>query len=142
MTAVGANNTRMYYKAGIMTEYTELPYLMEVPEMGGTPEKIDVTVLTDTVKKYMHGIKDMGDFIFKFLYDNSDTTSNYRILKGLQDENTAAQFKLSYPDGTNHLFTALPAVKMDAAAINGALTFSCTMSLQSDITVENPSAGA
>lgn len=137
MNRLTANNTKMYYKSGA-EEFTELEYLMEVPEFGGTPEKIDVTVLSDSVKKYVPGIKDLGDLVFKFLYDNTAETSNYRVLKGMADNNTSATFKISYPDGTAHQFDAVPAVKMDAGSINGALTFSATMILQSDITVSNP----
>lgn len=137
MNRLSANNTKISYKS-TGDSFTELEYLMEVPEFGGTPEKIDVTVLSDSVKKYIPGIKDLGDLVFKFLYDNSTEQSNYRVLKGLADANTTATFKLEYPDGTAHQFDAIPAVKMDAGAINGALTFSCTMAIQSDITVTNP----
>ena len=137
MNRYSANNTKISYKSG-EAEFTQLDYLMEVPEFGGTPEKIDVTVLSDSVKKYVPGIKDLGDLVFKFLYDNSSETSNYRVLKGLADANTAATFKIEYPDGTGHQFDAVPTVKMDAGTVNGALTFSATMLLQSDITVTNP----
>ena len=140
MSRMTANNTKMFYKAGASAQYTELELLMEVPELGATPEKIDVTVLTDSVKRYVNGIKDFGDLVFKFLYDNTSAASNYRVLKGLQDAETEASFKISYPDGTNHEFSATVSVKMDAGSINGALTFSCTMNVQSDITVTNPTA--
>ena len=139
MARLSANNTKMYYKTtGEQADFVELEYLMEVPEFGGAPEKVDVTVLSDAVKKYVPGIVDLGDLVFKFLYDNSTATSNYRVLKGMQDAGAAASFKIEYPDGTAHQFDAVPAVKMDAGAVNGALTFSATMVLQSDITVTNP----
>ncbi len=138
MNRLSANNTKMYYKNGVEAEFSELEYLMEVPEFGGSPEKIDVTVLSDKVKKFVPGIVDLGDLVFKFLYDNSGDTSNYRILKGLEENRTTTTFKIEYPDGTAHQFDAVPAVKMDAGTVNGALTFSATMILQSDITVTNP----
>lgn len=138
MNRLSANNTKFYYKNGTAADFTEIEYLMEVPEFGGTPEKIDVTVLSDKTKRYVPGINDLGDLVFKFLYDNSSETANYRVLKGLADAGTAATFKLEYPDGTSHQFEAVPAVKMDAGSVNGALTFSATMMLQSDITIGNP----
>ena len=138
MNRLSANNTKMYYQGETPETFIELEYLMEVPEFGGTPEKIDVTVLSDKVKKYVSGIQDLGDLVFKFLYDNSSATSNYRVLKGLAVDGTCTTFKLEYPDGTAHQFDAVPAVKMDAGAVNGALTFSVTMVLQSDITVTDP----
>ena len=135
-----ANQTKLSYKVGNAASFTEIPYLMEVPEMGGAPEKIDVTTLSDMVKKYIPGIKDYGDLVFKFLYDNADATANYRVLKGLDDAGTIATFELAYPDDTAHQFDAIPSVKIDAGAINGALTFSVTMLLQSDIETINPTA--
>ena len=132
-----ANQTSFSYKVSGNT-FIEIPHLMEVPEFGGAPEKIDVTTLGDSVKKYIPGIKDYGDLVFKFLYDNSDVTSNFRVLKRLEDAGATAAFQIRYPDQTAHRFDAIPSVKMDAGAINGALTFSVTMLLQSDIAVINP----
>lgn len=138
--AYSANQTKLSCKANGASAFTEIPFLMEVPEFGGTPEKIDVTTLSDTIKQYVPGMKDYGDLVFKFLYDNAETTSNYRVLKAIEDSGTAAAFKLEYPDGTAHEFEAIPAVKLDAGTVNGALTFSATMVLQSDVEVTNPVA--
>ena len=135
--AYSANQTRIFYKTG-GSVFAEIDHLMEIPELGGTPEKIDVTALTDTVKKYIPGIKDYGDLVFKFLYDNAGEAANYRVFKGLADSGAAATFKLEYPDKTTHEFDAIPSVKIDAGVINGALTFSVSMLLQSDVTTGNP----
>ena len=132
------NQTTLSCKVGSAAAYTEIPLLMEVPEFGGTPEKIDVTTLSDTSKQYIPGVKDYGDLVFKFLYETGPG-GNYRILKDLEDgydaadPGTVASFKLEYPDGAAHIFDAIPAVKMDAGAVNGALTFTASMMLQSDI---------
>ena len=140
MNRLSDNSTKISYKTGSgdSATFKELEFLMEVPEFGGAPEKIDVTVLSDKVKKFVPGTVDLGDLVFKFLYDNSSADSSYRVLKGLADAGTAATFQLTYPDGTAHEFDAVPAVKMDAGTLNGALTFSCPMVLQSDIKVTNP----
>ncbi|ATP40699.1 phage tail protein [Solibacillus sp. R5-41] len=137
MAGLLSKDTTLSYKKSGST-YTVLEHLMEVPEMGGDPEKVEVTTLSDGVKKYINGVKDLGDLTFKFLYDNDTADSNFRVLKGLQDANTAAEFKVEYPDGTGHEFSAFVNVKMDAAAVNAAMTFTVGMSLQSDITVTNP----
>lgn len=118
--------------------YTVIDYLLEVPELGGEPEQVDVTTLQDGTRKYIPGIKDLGDLAFQFLYDNSGATSNYRVLKGLQDAGEATAFRVEYPDGTTHDFDALVNVRMDSAAVNAALTFTTTFFLQSEITVTDP----
>ncbi len=91
---------------------------MEVPEFGGTPEKIDVTTLSDSIKKFVNGVVDMGDLAFKFLYDNSSTTANYRVLRGLQEGGTAAVFKLSYPDGIHAKYNALQLLLIQTFCMN------------------------
>jgi len=136
--AFSANQTTLSHGTG--TSFTVIPHLMEVPELGGSPEKIDVTTLADTAKRYIPGIKDYGDLVFKFLYDNRTTGANYRVLKGMEDTGNPVTFRLNYPDGATHTFSAIPAVSMDAGSINGALTFSVTMMLQGSITVGNPTA--
>jgi len=137
--AYSANQSKISYSVD-GGSFVELEHLMEVPELGSTPEKIDVTTLADRAKRYIPGIKDYGDLVFKFLYDNTDVNANYRVLKTMDDNGTTATFKVAYPDGTSHEFDAIPAVKLDAGAINGALTFSATMMLQSDIEIANPVA--
>ena len=158
--AYSANGTKLYYKKLGVGEYAtltggattafptfdtetdEIPYLMEVPELGKTVEKIDITTLSDSVKRYLPGTKDYGDLVFKFLYDNSDSTANYAILRELDEDGEIAAFRLEYPDKdhTAHEFYAIPSVKMDAGALNGALTFSATMLLQSDIEIDTATA--
>ena len=138
MSGILSKDTKLLYKTNGMPDFTEIDLLMEVPELGGDPEKVDVTTLKDSVRKYISGVRDLGDLQFKFLYDNSGPTSNYRILRGLQENNELATFKVEYPDGTGHQFDAYVSVKMDAGTVNAALTFTATMFLQSDIVVTNP----
>ncbi len=142
MAGIATIDTKLSYKTGSETTFAEIEDLMEVPELGGDPEKIEVTTLSDKVKKHIPGVKDLGDLQFKFLYDNSSSDSNYRKLKGLEESKTLATFRVEYPDGTGHEFEAYTNVKMDAAAVNGALTFTAGFSLQSDIEVTNPSTDA
>ena len=142
--ACSTYNTKLFYKIAATDKvydsagYTEIKYLMEVPELGGTVEKIDVTTLSNPVKIYIPGTKDYGDLVFKFIYDNEAATANYRVLKAMDDDSVTASFKIQYPDGTTHEFDAIPSVKLDAGALNGALTFSVTMLLQSKISTINP----
>lgn len=138
MAGLLTKDTTLSYKTGSVSTFTELEHLMEVPELGGDPEKVEVTTLASSVKQYIPGIRDLGDLAFKFLYDNEAIDSNYRVLRGLQESGEVATFRVEYPDGTGHEFEAYVNVKMDAAAVNAAMTFTASMSLQSDINVTNP----
>jgi hypothetical protein len=120
-------------KFGYGSPEKTLPGLLEVSELGGDPEKIDVTTLEDEVKKYIPGVRDLGDLAFKFHYETT-ASSTYTILKGLQKDNKVETYTVTYPDGSKHAFSAYVSVKVDSAAVNGALTCTANFSLQSDIT--------
>lgn len=117
--------------------------LMEIPDLGGTPEKVDVTTLADGSYKYINGLADYGDLAFKFLYDNSTKDSNYRILEQICREvgpktNMIAKVTVTFPDGTIFKFDCLPSITIDGAGVNTALTFTLNCALQSDIKVTHP----
>ena len=117
--------------------------LMEIPDLGGTPEKVDVTTLADGSYKYINGLADYGDLAFKFLYDNSTGDSNYRILQMIERDcnegiGTYAKVTLTFPDETVFEFDCIPSVTIDGAGVNTALTFTLNCALQSDIEVTHP----
>lgn len=129
--------TLSYKKDG--TNYDVIANLQECPELGGTAENVEVTTLADGNKKYIKGIKDFGELAFKFLYDNSGAESNYRIVRGLEEAGNIVEWKVTFPDNTTFAFSGEVTTAIDSAAVNAALTFTATITLNSDITVTNPS---
>lgn len=126
--------------AGILTKDMTLSYgtgeakktltnLMEIPEIGNNaPEKIDVTVLTDDVKKSISGLGDSAqDLAFKFLYEETQFTE----LCALTDTQS---WEVALPNnGKKATFDGTPSVKLGAAAPNGALTYTLNISVESKI---------
>ena len=129
--------TLSYKKEG--STYAEIANLQEGPELGGTAENVEVTTLADGNKKYIKGIKDFGELAFKFLYDNSGAESNYRVVRGLEEGGSVVDWKVTFPDNTSFAFSGEVTTAIDSAAVNAALTFTATITLNSDITVTNPS---
>ena len=137
-------------------EYTVIPGLLEVPDIGGTTEKIDVTTLADTSRQYINGIKDYGELTFKFLYDGlcckdgANDVSNYQFLYDLFEGRNAGgdgpkKWKLQYKSTStrqfNFTFDGYGSLSMDSASVNSALTFTLTITLASDITYMGDIAG-
>ncbi len=118
--------------------YTDLEGLLDIPDMGGEAEKVEVTTLADSHKKYIPGIVDFGDLSFKFLYDNSNANTSYRRLKALVAKKKAVDFEISYPDNSKQQFKAIPTVKRTGVGVNGRLEFVLNLSLQSDVTEVDP----
>ena len=144
-------------KADSTGEYTVIPGLLEVPDIGGTTEKIDVTTLADTSRQYINGIKDYGELTFKFLYDGlcckdgMDDVSNYQFLYDLFEGRNAGskdepkswkiQYKSTPTRQFNFTFKGYGSLSMDSASVNSALTFTLTITLASDITYDGDIAG-
>ena len=116
---------------------TPLPDLQDIPELGGDVEKVEITVLADSNRRYINGIKDYGDLAFTFLYGNAATDS-YRILKGLEAGGLSQDWTITLPDTTKFEFSGFASVKTAASGINEAITFTLNISLNSGITITNP----
>ena len=111
---------------GITLSYgdTELTNLMEIPELGGETEAIEITTLADGAHMYMNGIKNYGDSLaFKFLYEDAQFTA-LNALTGSQE------WTVSLPDGTACSFGGTCSVKLDGVGVNAALTY--TLSVKPD----------
>ena len=115
--------------------YTVIPGLMEIPDLGGTAEKVDITTLEDANYKYINGIKDFGDMSFTFLYDNSGETSNYRVVRGLEESEEVVEWQVAFPDNTTFSFSGQVSTTINGAGVNSAMTFAANISLNSDIVV-------
>ena len=138
MAGILSKDITLSYKKD--SEYVVIPNLQEVPELGGSAEKVDVTTLADGNYTYINGIKDLGDLAFKFLYDNSGAESNYRICRGLEEAGEFVDWKVTFPDGTEFNFSGEASTAIDSASVNSALTFMLNITLNSDIAVTNPTA--
>lgn len=110
------------------SEFTTLTNLQEIPEIGnGEKEMIDVTVLSDDVKKSIAGLGDSAQTLaFKFLYEKEQ-------FQTLMAMNSSMKWKVSMPDGVTASFDGTPAVKFDSAAPNAALTYTLSIGVESKI---------
>lgn len=114
---------------GIKLSYGEnvLTNLMEIPELGGDTEAVEITTLDDAAHMYMDGIKNYGDSLaFKFLYEETQ----FSTLNGLKDSQT---WKVELPDGASCSFGGTCSVKLDGAAVNAALTYTLSIKPNSEM---------
>lgn len=101
--------------------FTELTDLMEIPELGGDTEAIEITTLADAAHMYTDGIKSYGDsLVFKFLYKKEQ----FATLDALKD---STNWKVELPDGASCTFGGTCSVKLDGVGVNAALTYSLSI---------------
>lgn len=123
--AVISKGIKLSYKATTgTTAYTDLTNLQEIPELGGTPETIEITTLADAAHMYTKGILNYGDTLaFIFLYDKTQ----FETLSGLTG---SQQWKVTLPDGMECTFSGEASVALAGVGVNTALTY--TLNIQPD----------
>lgn len=121
------NGTTLGYKT-TGNAYTDLPGLKEVPDMGGDPELVDNTALTDAIIHNEIGIGDPGDMEYTFRY----TLAAYQAAAALEGTSVNWQHKLK--DNSTFTFSGAPHVTLSGGGVNDPLEFTVSIALSSDIT--------
>lgn len=124
--AILSKGIKLAYSSTGTETYTDLTDLLEIPSLGGSVDKVDVTTLADASKKYINGIKDYGDLAFKFNYAKEQFTT----LNGLTG---SIYFKVTLPDNTTATFSGEPSVSLEGVGVGAAMTYTLNVSLDSDI---------
>ena len=130
-------NTKLYVNKGNGDE--NLIDLLSTPDLGvGDAEKIEVTNLQDGTRRYINGIKDVGDSLeFEFNY----TTDTYDILKEIEDSKQIYTYKVVLPgennveDGLCFEFEAALSVKIAGAAVGEQIKMTINLTPYSEIKV-------
>lgn len=146
MAGISTEGITLSYKTSSTGTYTEIANLQEVPQIGQAPNRIDVTCLKDKSFKYIKGLIDYGELKFTLLFDNSDTDSNYRVCRGLEESEDIVYWQLEFPDavtdstghGTQFQFEGQCTTATVGKGKDDALQFELNVILNSDITVVDP----
>lgn len=82
---ISTYKTYLMYKASGSSDYTKLLDIKSFPDLGGEPERIDVTTLSDKIRKYTPGVQDLSSFQFTANYIPADY-QKVKALEGTQTE--------------------------------------------------------
>lgn len=113
-------------------------YVTEIGDIGGAPSELDATCMKDTMKKNVPGVQDTKAFEITYLFDNSDTDSDYRKIKALQDAGEIVPVAVTLPDSTCFATTGYVTTYISGAKVDELISAKLSVSLQSDWTVTNP----
>ena len=124
--AILSKGMTLGYRTSGSGSYTTLTDLLEVPALGGSVDKVDVTTLADASKKYIKGLIDYGDLQFKFNYAKEQ-------FKALDALTGSVSFQVTLPDETTATFSGEPTVSLESASVGAPLTYTMSIALDSEI---------
>lgn len=94
--AISTYKTYLMHKGSTASAYSKLIDISEFPDLGGDPEMIDVTTLSDPMRVFVPGIQGSDGFKFSGNYTHTD----YATLKAL--EGTEEQFAVWFGATTSN----------------------------------------
>lgn len=130
-------------KPTALTSGEKVVDITSFPAMGGAPEKVDVTTLTDHIQKQINGVQKLDDLEFESNY----TLEDYQKLKGL--EGKTAWYGLVFgassagqPDGHNGVLVwqGQPSTYVGEGGSNEAVSMTTSFSCESEISLVVPGA--
>ena len=132
MAVISKGITLSYANEGEgVSGYTTLTNLMEIPELGGDYDAIEVTTLADSAHMYVNGLKNYGDSLaFKFLYEQEQFNG---LASGLMIMGEHPDWQVSIPNGGNCKFSGAYNIKLDGVGVGAALTYTLTLKPTSEM---------
>lgn len=109
--------------------------IVNYPDLGGKPEKIDVTTLSDKMEQSILGVQKLDTLEFEVFY----TLEDYKKLKALENKQLDLGVWFGYEDDEakgkdgKMTFKGTLAVMVKGGAVNEARKMTLTVAVQSEI---------
>ncbi|GHV97896.1 hypothetical protein lacNasYZ03_11720 [Lactobacillus nasalidis] len=124
MEGLSSQGTKLEYSED-GTKYNEIPGVKTIPEMGGSPQTIDVTDLASTRQKSIEGLQQSQSLAFQCVYQGD----NFKTLAALSGNKKQYKWRVTFGDGTTATFTGSFVIKTDSFGTNAALSFTITITV-------------
>ena len=83
--AISTYGISLMYKAAESQTYTKLISIKDFPDLGGTPEMLETTTLSDSMQTYIPGIQSLDALEFTANY----TLTDFKKIKAMEGKDTA-----------------------------------------------------
>ena len=128
---------------GSTATYTKVVDIIDFPDMGGAPETIDVTTLSNKMRTYIEGVQDTGALEFTANYDKTA----FQTIKGYTEPGEYAVWFGGTSDGTTltptgsegqFTWTGTVSVYVAGAGVNEGVQMKITCTPSTDIAFSVP----
>lgn len=121
---------------------TSLNFVTNIGALGGAPNSLDATCMKDKMRHNKNGVQDVGNWEVDYLFDNSDATSDYRILKALETAGEEVDITVAFPDGSTFKSKGEVATWVDGFGVDTLIPAKLSVALSQDWEVTNPAVNA
>ena len=135
------NGAKLEYCATQSGSYTRIYGLSNIPDIGGTPNKIDTTDLDNTeFETSIMGLKPALELDFEFNMEDPGVNANIKIASDLEDSNNDYYWKLTYPNGIVVAFVSKVRTTIMGGASQDLQKFTMHLAPNSEPTITIPTA--
>ena len=120
--------------------YKKIFGIYSVPDIGASPEMLDVTNLEDSVKRSIPGLGDVSALEFEMYAAENETDTGeqirdtWNILRAYETGGDDYKWKLEYPDGEGYTWTGKCKIAHLAVKVNEPVKYKLTVSVGDDFT--------
>ena len=117
--------------------WTKLIDIKDFPDLGGSPEMLETTTLSDTMQTYIPGIQSSDALEFTANYSSTD----YATIVALKDTETG--FALYFGKdgaGGKYYFKGYASVRINGGGVNEVVTMTITIAPSTAISTTEPAA--
>jgi hypothetical protein len=131
--AISTYGISLMYKASESETYTKLIDIKDFPDLGGTPEMLETTTLSDSMQTYIPGIQSLDALEFAANYTKAD----YTKIKAMEGKDTefAVYFGADGVDG-KFLFSGQVSAFPVGGGVNEVVGMVATIAPSTPITFE------
>ena len=108
---------------------TKLVDIKDFPDLGGSPEMLETTTLSDGSHTFIAGIKQMESLAFTLNWDKTLATT----IKGMEGEES--YWRVVFSDGTTFSFAGQPALGVTGKGVDEVLEMVLTIVPSTEITL-------
>ena len=129
--AINTYGVQLMYKSGTGSTFTKLVDIKDFPDIGGAPEMLETTTLSDTMQTYIPGIQSSDALEFTANYSKTD----YDKIVALAS--TETQFAIYFgSDGTNGkwYFKGYASARVNGGGVNEVVGMTISIAPSTAIT--------
>lgn len=131
--AISTYQVQLMMKSADTQTYSQLVKIKDFPDLGGEPELLETTTLSDNMQTYITGIQSLDSMNFTCNYDKTDY-DNLEALEG-ETHDFAVYFGASGENGI-FKFTGQLSVYASGGGVNEVVDMIVTIAPSTPITVE------